>query len=174
MEVKMVQIGNFHIGRYDSAHKPVLSTGEANSLWENLVARYDWDDTLELFVNFAYDQELVSLLKKYQTLLREQAKTLEARLAFYQVPLPNRSKKSISLEANSGVVKDEFIFRRFFTGVQELLVLCSTAIKISVVSESLRTLFIDFISEQAEEFDKLCKFGKKKGWLQIPPPKKIN
>jgi hypothetical protein len=37
----MVQIGDFHIGPSDTAKKPVLCAGEAYTLWDNLVARYD-------------------------------------------------------------------------------------------------------------------------------------
>ncbi len=82
----MVQIGNFHIGRYDTVQSPTLTVGEAYSLWDNLVARYDWEDTLAIFYNYAHDSELQDLLKREIT----------------------------KFETDSGVVKDDFIFRRFF------------------------------------------------------------
>ncbi|NLL51670.1 MAG: DUF3231 family protein [Peptococcaceae bacterium] len=170
----MVQIGNFHIGRYDSAHKPVLSSGEGSYLWEILVALYDWNDTLEILVNYAYDQELIDFLRKCEHLLNKQTKILEDEMAHYQVPLPERPRKAISFDTESGVINDDFIFRRIFTSSQNFLLLCSGAVKISVVSESLRETFLKILLERIEEFDEICKFGRKKGWLQMPPKQKIN
>ena len=170
----MVQIGNFHIGRYDSAHKPVLSSGEGSNLWEILVALYDLDDTLEILVNYAYDQELTDFLRKCGNLLSKHTKVLENEMAHYQVPLPERPRKAITFDAESGVVQDDFIFSRIFINSQNFLMLCSAAVKISVVSESLREIFMKMLLERIEEFDEICKFGKKKGWLHIPPKHMIN
>ncbi|KJS84159.1 MAG: hypothetical protein JM58_11480 [Peptococcaceae bacterium BICA1-8] len=72
----MVQIGNFHIGRYDTVQKPTLSAGEAYTLWDNLVSRYDWDDSLEMFYNYAHDPELRTILEKMITINPEKLLTL--------------------------------------------------------------------------------------------------
>lgn len=170
----MVQIGNFHLGRYDTAQQPTLSVGEAYSLWDNLVARYDWEDSLAIFYNYAYDSELQDLLKREIKLLSKQSSILEKHLALYQVPLPPRPREITKFETDSGVVKDDFIFRRFFSGFQDFLSICSVAVRNCVVSDSLRDLFIKLLLEKIDEFNYLCVIAKKKGWLQVPPQMKIN
>ncbi|KUO62586.1 MAG: hypothetical protein APF84_02230 [Gracilibacter sp. BRH_c7a] len=169
----MVQIGNFHIGRYDSAQKPTVSIGEAYAIWDNLVARYDWDDSLQMFYNYAHDPELQKIIQKLMKLVQKQSATLEEQLALYQLPLPPRPRETIQFEADSGVVKDEFIYRRIFSGFQDFLSLCSTAVRNSVVNDSLREIFIDMLLEKIYEFDELCIITKKKGWAQVPPQMKI-
>lgn len=164
-----MQIGNFHFGRYDTAIKPTLSAGEAYTLWDNLVARYDWDDSLEVFYNYAYDTELKDLIYKMINLLRKQSLVIEDQMAHFQLPLPYRPREIIKFQTDSGVVKDEFIFRRLFTGLQDFLAICSVAIKTCVVNDSLRELFIKLLREKMDEFNELCVFGKQKDWLQIPP-----
>lgn len=37
----MVQIGNYHFGRAETASKPNMDTGEVFLLWDMLVSRYD-------------------------------------------------------------------------------------------------------------------------------------
>ena len=170
----MVQIGKFHIGRYDTAEKPTLSAGEAYALWDNLVARYDWDDSLQVFYNYANDPDLKDLIEKMLKLLKKQCITIEKQLQYFKLPLPPRPREAISFEAESGVVKDEFIFRRLFSGFQDFLSLCSAAVRTSVVNDSLRNMFMELLLEKIDEFDKLCIFGKQKGWFQVPPQMKIN
>ena len=42
-------------------------------------------------------------------------------------------------------------------------------IDISVVDDELRSLFAKLLLEKIKLFDKLCKFGLEKGWLETPP-----
>lgn len=165
----MVQLGNFHIGRYDTAEQPTISSGEAYTLWDNLVARYDWDDTLEVFYNYAYDAELKRVIEHMIKLLKEQSKILEKELALYQIPLPHRPREIVNFQADSRTVEDEFIFRRLFSGLQDFLTICAEALRHCVVNDKLRDLFIRLLFEKMEEFDFLCEFGRQKDWLKVPP-----
>ena len=165
----MVQLGNFHIGRYDTAQKPTLSAGEAYILWDNLVSRYDWDDSLEMFYNYAHDSELRTILKKMITLLKNQSSVIEKQLALFKLPLPPRPRKTINFDADSGIIKDEFIFRRLFSGLQDFLTICAESLRLCVINDNLRAMFIGLLNEKMDEFNQLCLFGKEKGWLQIPP-----
>ena len=170
----MVQIGNFHVGRYDTAEKSTLSSGEAFALWDNLVSRYDWIDTLSVLGNYAHDSELHEVIGKKKELLEKQAAIIEQQLEMYSVPLPPRPRKSIKFEANSGAVRDEFIFRRIVSGAQDFLSICSVAMRCCIVNDTLRDIFHEMLLEKIEEFDKLCIIAKKKGWMQVPPLMKIH
>lgn len=170
----MVQIGNFHIGQSDAAKKPTLSAGEAYTLWDNLVARYDWDDSLEMFYNYTYDPDLRKVIKKMMKLLGEQTSDIEKQLALFQIPLPPQPRKSIDFTVDSGVMKDDFIFRRMFSGMQDFLTVCAETLKHCVINDNLREMFIRLLFEKMQEFDELCTYGKKKGWLQVPPKVPIN
>lgn len=35
--------------------------------------------------------------------------------------------------------------------------------------DELREMFIEFLQDEIDNFDNLCKFGKLKGWFSTPP-----
>jgi len=166
----MVQIGSFHIGSADTAKSPTISLGEAYCLWDNLLARYDFMMTVQVFHNYAYDPKFKKLLKvDIMDSMEDQIKLLEKHMNTYGIALPERSPKSVRVENISGSVKDEFIFRQVFTYVQDFLNVCAVSIKVMVVDDELRSLFAKLLLEKIKLFEKLCKFGLEKGWLETPP-----
>lgn len=166
----MVQIGNFHIGTADTAVKTPLTVGEAYVLWDNLIGRYQLQELLQLAQNYAHDSEFVYLIKRdINGVLADQINVLEKQFTHYHLPLPKRPPKNIEFEANSGALRDQYIFRRLFTGVQEFLALCSLSVRLTTVNDELREIFIKLLMEKIAVFDDLCKYGKIKGWFEVPP-----
>jgi len=143
----MIQIGNFHIGRYDTAQKPTLAAGEAYTLWDNLVSRYDWDDSLEIFYNYAHDLELRATIEKMITILSDQSAVIEKQLELFKLPLPPQPRKTINFDADSGIIKDEFIFRRLLSGMQDFLTICAEALRQCVINDNLREMFIGLLTK---------------------------
>lgn len=58
----MVQIGNFHVGRAETVQEPRIHSGEAFLMWDYLVSRYDFIQMIQLFQNFAHDENWILLI----------------------------------------------------------------------------------------------------------------
>lgn len=166
----MAQVGNFHIGSPNSVIKPKLSYGEAYAIWDNLAGRYDLLEILQVFSNFAHDKDLKELIEhKIISVMQPQIEALEKSLIKHEIPLPPRPPKNIKFQANSGIARDEFIFRRLFSLIQDFINVCAVSIKVMVVNDEERDVFRDYLMDKIVLFDYLCDFGIKKGWLEIPP-----
>lgn len=166
----MVQIGNFHVGGADTLKPSVLSTGETYILWDMLESRYDAIMITQTYQNLAHDPEFRMVLTQgLGQMLEKQVNKLEAELDRYMITLPPRPPKSVNYEAQSGVFRDEFLFRRVFTSIQDFLDHHIWAIRVTVVNDPLRQMFIQFALDEVEVFDDLCKYGKMKGWISVPP-----
>ncbi|MGQ9823572.1 MAG: DUF3231 family protein [Desulfotomaculales bacterium] len=166
----MVQIGNFHLGKAETAKAPLLDTAEAFLLWDHLLSRYDAIEKTQIYQNFAHDPDLKLLLAKgLSATLEKQVNSLEAEMNTFGLPMPSRPPKSVRIETNSGVFEDRFIFKEVFTGIQNFLDNHIRTIRSFVTNDQLRKTFIDFAKEELELYDKFVKYGKLKGWLQTPP-----
>ena len=166
----MVQLGNFHFGRGETAKSPTLDSGEAFLLWDHLILRYDIIESTQVFQNFVHDPEFALLLKKGLTeTLENQVDLLEKKMNTFQLPLPPRPPKSVRVTTNTTLLDDRFIFRQLFTGVQAFLDSHVRTLRSIVTNDPLRDMFIKFAKEELDVFDNLCKYGKLKGWLEVPP-----
>ena len=166
----MVQLGNFHFGRAETAKPPVLDSGEEFLLWDQLISRYDIIEQTQIYQNFAHDPDFKYLLKKgLEETLERQVDDLEKEMNTFQMPLPNRPPKSVRVTANSGIMDDQMMFRQVFTGIQNFLESHIRTIRAITTNDPLRHTFIIFAKEELDLFEDLCKFGKLKGWLLVPP-----
>ena len=168
--MKFMQIGNFHLGRAETAKKPALDAAETFLLWDQLISRYDIIEMTQLFQNFAHDPDFRLLLKKgLEEVLEKQVDVLEKEMNTFQVPLPGRPPKSVRVAANTEVLEDRMMFRQVFTGIQNFLDNHVRAIRSTITNDPLRHTFVNFAKQELDIFDGMCKFGKLKGWLQAPP-----
>ena len=164
-----MQIGNFHIGSGDTAKKPSITGGEAHLLWENLVIRYDLIEALHLYHKFAHDQDLKKFFADYLLILEKQSTGLEKELDAHKMPLPERPPKTVNFEGSNPQVRDKFLFRRLFTIQQDFLDVCVRTIRVMVINDELRRLIGTYFKDKLKVYDLMCEFGKKKGWLEVPP-----
>ncbi|MBO8129640.1 MAG: DUF3231 family protein [Peptococcaceae bacterium] len=166
----MVQIGNYHIGKAENAEKPVLDSGEAFLLWDELVSRYDIIELTQIYLNFAHDPDFKQLLRRglFNT-LEKQVNILEKEANRYQILLPNRPPKSVNIPADTTLLEDRFMFRQIFLGIQYMIDTHIRTIRSFTTNDPLRKMFIQFAKDELDIFNNLCKFGKLKGWLQAPP-----
>ncbi len=168
----MVQIGNFHFGRADTAKDPSIGVADAFFLWDQLVSRYDIIEQTQIWQNFAHDPDLKLLLEKgLGNVLEKQINELEHQMNLFKLPLPHRPPKSARIEVNSELLEDRFMFKMVFTGMQLFLDMHARTIRSVVHNDTLRSMFIKFAMDELEIFDRICKFGKLKGWLNIAPLK---
>lgn len=166
----MVQVGDIHVGRAETAKKPEADAGEVFLLWDMLVTRYDAIQITQIMQNFAHDPDLKFLLTRGLTrTLERQADKLEAQMNTLQIPLPERPPKSVKVPSTTGVFEDELIFKQIFSGIQNMLDSHVRALRSATTSDILRNMFIEFLKQELDIFNKLVVYGKMKGWLQVPP-----
>ncbi|MEW5919659.1 MAG: DUF3231 family protein [Bacillota bacterium] len=166
----MVQIGNYHLGRAETAEQPKMDAGEIHILWDMLLTRYDIIMKTQIYQNFAHDPDLKAVLAKgLSSTLEGQADILEKEMNTFRLPLPTRPPKSVNLLSHGEVIDDEFIFRDVFFGIQGFLELHARVIRSITTNDQFRKTIIEMAIEELRLFDKLVKFGKLKGWLKAPP-----
>ncbi len=167
----MVQLGNFHIGSADTATKPTISIQGAACLWDFLVGRYKCLEETDIYLNIAKDPEFIAMLKTgIVAVLQEQAAKIEKEMEKFNLPLPRRNPKSFQNLNNVEVeIDDEFIFHQLFNGCQGYLEYLARIVRSMATNDDLRGMFMSFLKEEMFLFDKLCKYGKTKGWLEMPP-----
>ena len=86
----------------------------------------------------------------------------------YKVTFSPSGHKVIKTTLQSKTLRDEIIFRLLFDISQAALPVHTKAIGICV-TDSLRKLFMDFLSNEMQAYDILVKLGKAKGWVNHPP-----
>ncbi|TYO95310.1 DUF3231 family protein [Desulfallas thermosapovorans] len=166
----MVQIGNFHIGKAETAQQPALDNGEAFLLWDMLVSRYDIIEITQIYQNFGHDPDFKILLQRGLTkTLEKEVDIMEKELNRYRIPLPNRPPKSVRIPAGTGILEDRFMFKQIFTGIQAFLDNHVKTIRSIITNDALRDIMINFAKDELDIFNDMCKYGKLKGWLEVPP-----
>lgn len=168
----MVQIGNIHIGKADSATKPKIDIGEAFILSQQLYYRNFCLERNHQYYRWASDSEFKAMIKLGEQYLKKEIAALEKQMDKYNVPQPTRSPQSVKITTSSNdtsLINDHFIFESIRDG-------CIAAIEknlrnaIAILNnDSLRIMFIDFVKEEADIMLQCCKYGKSKGWLPIYP-----
>lgn len=150
--------------------KETLASGEAFHLWDHLGARYDTLEITQIYQHYAKDPDLsVVLSQGIRTSLEKQINLLEAEMDHFGLPLPERPPKSVRPPENAEVIEDRLMFRNIFTGMQFMFQLHGTALKQTTTNDRLRNIFVKFLREEIDLFDKLTKYGKLKGWLRPTP-----
>ncbi|MDI6631713.1 MAG: DUF3231 family protein [Thermoanaerobacteraceae bacterium] len=165
-----MQIGNIHIGKAEKAKPTVLDAGEAHVLWNHLLSRYDIIEYTQIWENCVHDPDFKYFLRQgLMNLLERQVGELEKMMDVFKLPLPYRPPKSSNVPVTGEVFNDRFIFRSILTGIENVLSSEIHAVRTTISNDGLRKMFIRFITEELRVFDDLCKYGKLKGWLQVPP-----
>lgn len=166
----MVQIGNFHIGKAETAQDPTLSFGEAHILWNHLIARYDAIKKTQFYANFIHDPEFKKLaLNALATTLEKQVNVIEDLLNKFAIPLPPRPPKSVKLKAGRNIMDDEYMFRDIFISIENFINIEVYSVRTFITNDPLRAMFIKVLKEELDIYDNMCKYGKLKGWLRTPP-----
>lgn len=139
----MVQVGNIHVGKAETAKPPALAITEAAIVWDLLSARYKCIEETSLYHSLAHDAEFKKLIARMgMTLLERQAEELEKQCSLYGIPMPKRPPLHVDQQAASVNYSDEYLFRQIFEGCQHFIERIGTCIKTAVYSEPLRGMFM--------------------------------
>lgn len=87
----------------------------------------------------------------------------------FKLPLPPRPPKSVNVDAGSQLISDRLIFRDIISGCENFMETQLHAIRTFITNDPLRWKFIGYLTKELEAYDDLCKYGKVKGWLEVPP-----
>lgn len=169
----MVQIGNFHVGKADTATPAKADIAEAHSLCKYIFLRHDCIEQSDMYYKVAHDDELKAILSKgMKNILEKEIAELEQVMKKYNVPMPSRVPRSVQSfveENDSSIINDQFILMRLFNGCTQMVHIQTGIITSIVNNDSLRNMFVDFLKEEIEVFGHICKYGKAKGWLPNYP-----
>jgi hypothetical protein len=168
----MVQIGNLHIGKANTAVQPKIDIGEAFILSQQLYYRYLCLERSQNYYKWANDTDFKIMIKAGLDYLEKEVAAIEEQMNKYNVPQPTRSPKSVKVTTdanNSSLINDQLIFEQIRDG-------CVAAVEknlrnaIAILNnDSLRVMFINFVKEEMDLMLNCCKYGKAKGWLPIYP-----
>ena len=166
----MVQIDNFHIGKAETALKPEIGILEAGLLWDFLAARYLCIEETQFYHSLAHDTEFKKIISYgIKNVLEDQVNKLEEQMDKYKVALPERPPKSMNMDNSQVPFNDRFIFQRIFIGCSNFIDYSARVGRSMVTTDSLRSMVFGFLKNELSLYDKLCKYGKLKGWTSIEP-----
>jgi hypothetical protein len=152
-----------------ATQKEQMHVGEAYHLWDHLSQRYDQIQLTEFIVSFTHDTDYRAILSTGLKNLQKQAKDIEKLMVANEIPLPPRPPASMQTPIDPEALEDNFTYRTILRGMQDALDLHLRAVVQSTRNEGLRRLFTDFFTREMDDYDSFLKYGKAKGWTQIPP-----
>lgn len=139
-------------------------------MWNQLASRYDCIEKTQIYLEFAHDPDFKFILhKELSNILEKQADVLEKLMNKFKLPLPSRPPKSVNIDSGRLVVNDRLIYRDILSGCENFMETQVHAVRTSVTNDFLRTLFVKYLNQELVVYDDLCKYGKVKGWLEVPP-----
>ena len=150
--------------------KEKIDIGEAFHLWDHLTFRYDNIQQTQFWYEYAHDGDFKSLLKKgLQKGLKEQAQKLEKELIYFGIPVPKQPTEIVQTAQDTGLMNDDYMFRILFIGIVGALWIHSLALKQCTTNDRIRGLFKELLVKEIDTLDKLIRYGKSKGWLNVVP-----
>lgn len=147
----------------------MLHVGEIYEIWTQVTARYDTMELTQYMLDSIHDADFKTIVEAgLNSIIKPQIKKLEDVAKKYSIPLPSKPPVKVNLPDNSGAERDKAIFKLIFDGAQTALNVHVKAIEICT-NDSLRSLFINFLEQELDDYNTLIKYGKFKSWIGSPP-----
>ena len=168
----MVQVGNLHIGKANTATPPKVDIGEAFILSKHLYYRYNCLEQTLQYNNWANDTDFKMVIEVGLNYLEKEISIIEEQMYKYKIPQPSRSPKSVKISAdiiNTTIINDQFLFEQIRNGCIASIEKNLHNAMMILNNDSLRLMFINFVKEEMEIVFGYFKYGKLKGWVPIYP-----
>ena len=149
--------------------KEPISVSEAGHIWDHINHRYDQIHLTKFYVNFVHDTEFKKMLEIGERKLDNQLKELVKKAEEFEVPLPERPPESQVATIDPETMEDRFVYRTIQKAMQDAVDLHIRAVVETIRNDSLRRLFLDYLKDELNLFDKFVKYGKVKGWIHVEP-----
>ncbi|MHB1405024.1 MAG: DUF3231 family protein [Desulfitobacteriaceae bacterium] len=146
-----------------------LDCVEAFHLWTHVNYRYtNIEETLR-WVEYVHDIDFRTILDSGLKIMNKQVTMLENKLENFGISTPKRPSKIVKQNQDKSTFFDEYIYKTLFIGIQWAGVFHATAFKHCVTNDRIRLMFKNLLFEEIETARHMIKFGKLKGWLELPP-----
>lgn len=146
-----------------------ISAQEGFNIWDVLRSRYNSAETICFFSNFVHDRDFDMMLDDHLQNIRDQIAKLESMAGGYKVKVPSAPNLEFSISAELDQVTDSFIFRKIFLNLQSELLFMAHRITSSTFNDEVRNTLVKFTLSHVNDFESFYKYGKLKGWAEIPP-----
>lgn len=140
----------------------------AYNIWNQLMARYESLQSVQLLGNFVHDADLQVALGTLAREFEKQIKALEAEVKRYKLKAltrPPESKTSASVQ----IITDRFIYSVTFNDLLHELFSLGRAFRSTLTSDRVRDVFRSFFMAHAKLFERYFKYGELKAWEDVSP-----
>jgi len=149
--------------------KEPVSVSEAGHIWEHINQRYDQIHLTNFYINYIHDTEFKMMLDMGTKKLESQLKRLIQKANEFEIPLPERPPKSQVATIDPETMEDRFVYRTIQKAMQNVIDQHIRAVVETLRNDNLRNLFLSYLKDELDLFDKFVKYGKMKGWLRVEP-----
>jgi len=153
--------------------KNILSTAEANNLWDILKSAYMEIELAQILGNYAHDPEFKLLMGSYEKELGENIRMLEMEAKKGSICGPDKNRSSVHAAVNSEIMYDEFLAQEFYIFAQENVEQLLRVLRTTTSHERLRKLFTKLLLKAIDRADSVIHYLKMKGWIDTPPLYKL-
>jgi hypothetical protein len=154
---------------YRASDNDRLDCVEAFHLWSHVNYRYINIEENQRWKEYVHDRDFAVILKAGADIMKEQVAMLEKELERYGIPAGKRPPNVIKGNQDKSVFQDEYIYKSLFIGIQWAGVFHAKAFKHCVTNDRIRTIFKSLLYEEIDQVKDMIKYGKLKGWLELPP-----
>ncbi len=168
----MIQVGNLHIGKANTATPPQLDIGEAFILSQHLYYRYNCLEQTHQHYKLANDTDFKMVIEVGMNYLKKELSSVGKQMDKYKVPQPSRSPKGVKITSdqnNSSLINDQYLYEQIRNGSVAAVEKNLRNAMMILNNDSLRIMFISFVKEEMEIISDLFEYGKTKGWLPVHP-----
>lgn len=141
----------------------------AFNIWNLLVIRYSSLETNQMLKNFAHDRDLVLAMKLLIEHFQTQLDMLEKEAEKFELKTLLMPPFDVHTSARVDEITDKFIYHRINSDMISEMYSLSRAVKTTLTSDRLRKMFGKFLLSHLRDYEKLYKYGKIKGWVEIAP-----
>jgi len=153
--------------------KEQIDIQEAYNIWNWLRIRYNSLETFQFYVNFIHDRDFSLLMDRFLEDTKKHMKVMEEEGQKFKIPVPDKPPRDIKFEANINQVTDKFIYNKIFADMVAELYTISRTVRSTTTNDRLRKVFTQDMLAHLRNFEFLFKYGKFKGWENIPPTYKM-
>lgn len=142
-------------------------------LWDMLTFRYDNVRQTQIFYTFVNDGDFKLIIRMGLDVLMDQINKLEYECKRFGITLPKRPPEVVGPPEDTEIVTDDHIFRTILSGIQGAGSMHVIALKQCMSDDRFNSLFQSMLKAEIAYYEKLVKYGKLKGWLNLAPKYRV-
>lgn len=149
--------------------KDKIAVNEVFLIWDHLAFRYSSIRKTQLYAEMTAEPDFRALLQAGMVILKKQAEELEHKLVHFGIVAPQPFSNVRPVIQTVEAVEDRFMFSDILRGMQDALALHGTGIEDVILNDDLRQYFINLTLQEISLIDKMIKYGRLRGWVNLVP-----